>query len=141
MSTSSTGVGVALRSARVAKQMSLSDVAGQAGISVATLSRIETEKQTVTVSLLVALADIIGTTPAAILGGNGHKQAPTDLARELAALSPVERTRILVRVTKQERRAKPRRRIALNAEIETLLAAIDLLVAQIAALRREARRR
>lgn len=135
-----TGVGEALRSARIGNHLSLSDVASQAGVSVATLSRIENEKQSIDVTLLVRLSAIVGVAPATVLTPEnyGHDK-PTDLARELASRTPAERAQILIRATKHGRRPN-RKRETVQAQIDSLLAAIDLIVEEINELQKKTRR-
>jgi transcriptional regulator with XRE-family HTH domain len=56
MASRDNGVGDALRRIRRGHRLSLRHVAEQVGVSVATLSRVETNKQSVDVALLLALA-------------------------------------------------------------------------------------
>lgn len=132
-------IGAALRSARQARRMSLSDVATKAGMSVATLSRIETGKQNVDVSLLVSLAHILRVSPAALIEGDGDGRQPTTvLAEELALLSPAERARVLATALKQSRREGPRE--ALHARVESLLTTLDLIREELHQVRKDIRR-
>jgi transcriptional regulator with XRE-family HTH domain len=132
-------IGAALRLARQARRMSLSDVATKAGMSVATLSRIETGKQNVDVSLLVTLAHILRVSPAALLEGNGDGHQPSAaLAAELAMLSPAERARVLVSALKQSRREGPRE--ALHSRVESLLTTLDLMREELVFVRKDIRR-
>lgn len=137
---SSPEIGAALRSARQARRMSLSDVASKAGMSVATLSRIETGKQNVDVSLLVNLAHILHVSPAALIEGNGNGRQPaTALSEELAMLSPAERARVLASALKQSR--KDGTREALHARMESLLMTLDLIREELLHVRQDIRRR
>jgi len=56
-------VGNRLRQARTARQLSLNDVAGRAKISVATLSRIERDKQGIDLGLFLTLSRILKAPP------------------------------------------------------------------------------
>jgi transcriptional regulator with XRE-family HTH domain len=78
MASSETRVGETLRRIRREHRLSLRHVAEQAGISVATLSRVETSKQSVDVTLLLALARILRVSVADLVGdhGNGDGDAP-----------------------------------------------------------------
>ena len=134
----SSDVGSALRSARQARRLSLSDVAGEAGLSVATLSRIETGKQNVDVKLLVVLAEILRVPPASLLGDGPARQPNARLAEELAILSPAERARVLVAAMKQSRPEAGRE--ALHARVESLLTALDLIRDELLHLRKTIRR-
>lgn len=132
-------VGVALRMARQARRLSLSDVAEKAGMSVATLSRIETGKQNVDVSLLVNLAHILHVSPAALLEGTGDGRQPTVvLAEELALLSPAERARVLASALKQSRKEGSKE--ALHARVESLLTTLDLIREELHHVRKDIRR-
>jgi transcriptional regulator with XRE-family HTH domain len=79
MSSRELQVGATLRQIRRDHHFSLRHVAEQAGISVATLSRVETNKQSVDVALLLALADILHVSINQILGdgrdGDGGRAA------------------------------------------------------------------
>ena len=132
-------IGAALRLARQARRMSLSDVAEKAGMSVATLSRIETGKQNVDVSLLVSLAHILHVSPAALIEGNGDGRQPmVVLAEELALLSPAERARVLASALKQSR--KDGSKEALHARVESLLTTLDLIREELHHVRKDIRR-
>ncbi|HVE69727.1 MAG TPA: helix-turn-helix transcriptional regulator [Thermoanaerobaculia bacterium] len=132
-------VGGALRNARQARHLSLSDVAVKAGMSVATLSRIETGKQNVDVTLLVTLAGILHITPSTLLDGNGDGRQPAAvLADELAMLSPSERARVLATALKQSRKNGSRE--ALHARVEGLLTSLDLIREELLLVRRDMRR-
>ena len=134
-------VGAGLRSARLSRRLSLNDVASQAGISTATLSRIETEKQNVGVALLVALSGILGIAPATLLDGDGDGRNGTAnaLIDELAMLTPGERAQVVAESMKQARRKS--RREGLHARIDVLVAALELIHEELIELRRDARRR
>src|SRR5436305_8000429 len=88
-------VGERIRQARVARQMSLADVAGEAHVSTATLSRVERDKQAIDVGLFLTLARVLNTTPAELLvdetaGENGDNA----LATRIAAMQARERTQL-----------------------------------------------
>jgi transcriptional regulator with XRE-family HTH domain len=134
-------IGGALRNARQGRGMSLSDVASKAGMSVATLSRIETGKQNVDVGLLMSLALILRVQPAALIGGNGDGRPPkTALAEELATLSPADRAYVLASALKQSRRNEGSRE-ALHARVEGLLMTLDLIREELLLVKRDVRRK
>ncbi|MFZ2491326.1 MAG: helix-turn-helix transcriptional regulator, partial [Thermoanaerobaculia bacterium] len=82
-----TGIGEALRSVRTARAMSLSEVATAAGISTATLSRIETGKQSLDVAVLVRICAILHVPAAQLLGGEAEGRTSEEaLVSSLAAL-------------------------------------------------------
>jgi transcriptional regulator with XRE-family HTH domain len=132
-------VGGALRTARQSRHLSLSDVAVKAGMSVATLSRIETGKQNVDVTLLVALAHILRVAPATLLGINGNGHPSFTLAEELAALSPAERAHVLASSFKQSRHGEKSRE-ALHARVESLLMTLDLIREELLLVKKDIRR-
>lgn len=141
MSLERPSVGAGLRAARVARRLSLSDVASHAGISAATLSRIETEKQNVDVTLLLSLSSILGIQAASLLSGDGDGRDRTaaTLIEELAMLTPGECAHVVAESMKQSRRGKPRRDAA-PGRIERLLAALDLIHEELSELRRDSKR-
>jgi transcriptional regulator with XRE-family HTH domain len=134
-----TPVGVSLRSARKARGLSLNEVASATGISTATLSRIETDKQNVDVALFVSISAVLRVSPADILGnGDGHGSEES-LAGALAALSTDQRARVIAAAFQQ--RAPRRSTEDLHARIDVLLATIDIVRAEVAELQTQVRRR
>jgi transcriptional regulator with XRE-family HTH domain len=116
-------------------------VASQAGISAATLSRIETDKQNVDVGTLVSLSGVLGIEPATLLANsNGDGHAPDALIGALATMPPAECAQLIAESMKQSRRGRARRD-ALHARIDLLVAALDLIHEELLELRRDARRR
>ena len=85
-------VGEKLRQARVARQLSLADVAGEAHVSAATLSRVERDKQAIDVELFLTLARVLNATPADLLRGDNGEDADNALAVRIAAMQSRERT-------------------------------------------------
>jgi transcriptional regulator with XRE-family HTH domain len=114
-------VGERLRRIRGERQLSLAAVAQKAGISVATLSRVETEKQSVDVSLLLTLASILGVTASEILGEHDKVDDSEDLIRRMSRLRPEERTRIYLTSVTQ------RQSMPLSHMMTSLLATADAL--------------
>ena len=138
MSPSTGGAGRALRNARLAHRLPLSEVAAEARISVATLSRIENEKQSIDVGLFLRLATIVGANPVAVLSGSDEPhETPRDLARLLAARTAAELAEIFADTTRHAHRTRPREPIAL--QFESVLAAVDLLIEEIRELRKRSR--
>lgn len=132
-------IGARLRSARQLRQLSLSDVASRAGISVATLSRLETSKQSVDVELLTTLAGILGIAPARLLGPGEDSQDLELLADRLAALRAAERAEIMRAAARRRQKQKD-----LGAVVDDLLATLDILrdeLEQVARATRKRRRR
>ena len=64
-------IGERIRELRQAQGRSLADVAGKAKVSVATLSRIENDKQSVDLGLFLVLAGILQVAAHELLGSDG----------------------------------------------------------------------
>ena len=127
-------IGASLRKARHARALSLTDVAGQAGISAANLSRIENDKQALDVTLFVALSKIVGMVPWIVLGGDTSAlPSPELIIDALARLDPAERAQIIVAASKRNRSAGHR--------VESLLAIVDILQDDILSLHATTNRR
>jgi len=132
-------VGQRLRLARQAQRLSLQRVADQASISVATLSRIETNKQTLDVNLFLQLAKILHQDPADILRAvNAETSELEPLVQRMSGLNHADRMALWHRLAiaanerQQGRTAAKVRQVAM--EVEELLAQIDFLRAEIAAV-------
>lgn len=135
MAADSQSIGGSLRRLRLERQLSLAGVAGQAGVSVATLSRVETGKQNVDVALLMTIARILGVAPAEILGGGQQNDELGELTRRVSRLPAAERAKVF---------ADSSRRGALRDVISTmddLLSQIDLMRDELVDLQRRVRTR
>lgn len=135
MSSDTRLIGETLRRFRIERHLSLAAVAEEAGVSVATLSRVETNKQSVDVALLLELARILDVPPAEILGGDGEVDDVGSLARRLATLRPADRTRVFL---ESSRRGNGKQ---VQTTIDDLLLTIDVLREELLAVRRAVRRR
>ena len=127
-----TGIGARLRGVRNAQRKSLSDVALRARISAATLSRIETEKQGVEISMFLMLARVLKVSPNELLGEPDQREdAGNPLVAKVASLKSAERTRMWNQLAEIRREERTRRHDPalpnLSAQIEELLAQIDYL--------------
>lgn len=131
-------VGERLREVRQRRQLSLQEVAAQAKISAATLSRIETSKQAVDVSTLLQLSDILGCRAATLVEDGGAHDERTLLIEKLSTLDSASRMEIW-RGLAEERRSRDSGRKGdtrqLSGQIDELLAQLDLLRAEIELLR------
>src|SRR6202035_1569225 len=139
-------VGNRLRQARTARQLSLNDVAGPAKISVATLSRIERDKQGIEFGLFLTLSRMLKAAPHDLLPSDGDGRDTADpLALRIASLDVPERARLWRELTathKNHRVAGRRARIRnLTQQVEELLAQIEFLHAEIETVQRQLRRR
>lgn len=139
-------VGLRIRETRQAQQRSLADVAGEAGISVATLSRIENDKQTLDLDLFIVLARILKTAPQEFLGdGADATGGDKDLARQIAALPARERLQLWQSLAAEQRAMRGRTRREsdqqIGLQVEALLAQLDFLRDELESLKRRVRRR
>ena len=136
-----TKIGNALRTARTSRGMSLSEVGDAVGISAATLSRIETEKQGVDVEMLITLSRILRVSPADMLDSAEHQRNDGQaLVSALAALPSEERARVVVAAGRQNVSPK-RSREHLQAQLDALLTTIDLIRDELRDIQRQAHRR
>ena len=130
-------VGERIRQARVARQLSLADVAGEAHVSAATLSRVERDKQAIDVGLFLTLARVLNTTPAELLVDEPAGEDST-LATRIAAMQARERTQLWRQLSEERRESRLRKHADVRgvaAEVEELLAQMDFLRAEIEAVR------
>ena len=125
--------GEILRRLRTERSLSLARVAERAGISIATLSRVETNKQSLEVDLLVTLAGIFGVSAAEILGGD--EENAESVSRRIAALPASERAKLLLES------AGPRRDKDLHATLEGLVSTVEILREELLSVRRGLGRR
>ena len=137
-------IGAKIRAIRNEQSRSLAEIANQAKISVATLSRIENNKQSVDLGLFLVLAKVLKVTPADILGREGEADGGVDpLARRIAALETTQRTD-LWRDLAAERKARRNRTQAvhqLGQQVEELLAQIDFLRGELDAVHSRIRKK
>ena len=132
-------VGEALRSARKARGLSLHEVAKATGISTATLSRIETEKQNVDVALFVSISRVLRVAPGDILRTGEGGESEEALAQTLATLPADKRARVISAAS--QGRAVRRDGGDLQARIDGLLATLDLVREELSDLQRHVSRR
>jgi transcriptional regulator with XRE-family HTH domain len=139
-------VGNRLRQARTARQLSLNDVAGRAKISVATLSRIERDKQGIDLGLFLTLSKILKATPHELLADGTGPDKVDPLALQIASLDPTERAQLWRELTSSANRnprgGKRRAHVrSLGLQVEELLAQIEFLHAEIESVQRRLHRR
>ncbi|HEX9982671.1 MAG TPA: helix-turn-helix transcriptional regulator [Thermoanaerobaculia bacterium] len=132
-------IGANLRAARLQSATSLAGVAADAGISIATLSRIENGKQALDTSLLVVLAAIIGISPASILDVPDTPR-PSNAEMLVAALRalPVKERRRVVRAV--ERDASPPGAASAAALIEEIAEDVAAVTNKLQAAHRQIRK-
>lgn len=130
-------VGERLRQARVLRQLSLADVAGEAHVSAATLSRVERDKQTIDVALFLTLARILNTAPASLLD-DGDGTEDSHLAARIGAMESRDRTALWKQLSADRRELRLRKRADLRnvaQDVEELLAQADFLREELEAVR------
>ncbi len=131
-------VGERLRQARVARQRSLADVAGEAHVSAATLSRVERDKQAIDVELFLTLARVLNAAPAELLDDASSDEGDAALAARIAAMQSHERTQLWRQLGDERHQSRQRKRThvqTVGAEVEELLAQMDFLRQEIEAVR------
>jgi transcriptional regulator with XRE-family HTH domain len=137
-------IGTRIREVRQSQQRSLADVAVSAGISVATLSRIETDKQALDVAMLMVIARVLKTAASDLLGSENEGEGEP-LARQIAALPAKERAtfwRDLLTERRAERgRTRGRIEQQLGLEVEELLAQMDFLREELESIRKRVKKR
>lgn len=143
-------IGERIREARLAQSRSLADVAGKAKISVATLSRIENDKQSVEMGMFLLIAKVLNTPATELLdgaivdGGNGEGKLEP-LVRRISSLPQRERLD-LWRELAAERKAQRNRGRGSDAQqisqhVEELLAQVDFLREELEGVRKRIKRR
>ena len=118
--------------------MSLADVAGEAHVSAATLSRVERDKQAIDVQLFLTLARVLNTTPADLLRDADGEDADGALAARISAMQSRERTQLWRQLSDERRESRQKRHADIRmvgAEVEELLAQMDFLRQEIEAVR------
>ncbi len=128
-------IGPALRQLRTERRLALAAVASRAGISVATLSRIETNKQSIEVGLLLTLAGILGVSARDLFGNDDGGDDLDTLSRRVGALSRVDRTKLFLETSRRQRNGKQ-----LGPVIEDLVSTVEMLREELLLVQRTLRR-
>jgi transcriptional regulator with XRE-family HTH domain len=129
-------VGEKIREIRRSQGRSLAEVAGKAKISVATLSRIETDKQAFDVELLLVLSGVLGIQPADVLSAS-HDGGDV-LAQRIASLDVGSRTELWRDLASERRAQRAKNRAAaanLTVQVEELLAQLDFVREELETMR------
>jgi transcriptional regulator with XRE-family HTH domain len=136
-------IGENIRQARLAQDRSLADVAKKAKVSVATLSRIENEKQSLELGLFLTLARVLDRTPQDLLGEAVADHGLDPLVRKIAAFESSERTQLWRELALAHRTQNAKsRRVQINhlaMEVEELLAQVDFMRQELDNVRRRLR--
>lgn len=128
-------IGDRLREARRQRRLSLQQVARSAGISAATLSRIETSKQSLDIQLLIRVAETLGASPAEFL--NGGDDPVRELQRALRRLAPDARSALWATLADNASRPADHPPVSLRNRLSEILAQLDLLRAEVETMRKE----
>ncbi|MGZ5451226.1 MAG: helix-turn-helix domain-containing protein [Thermoanaerobaculia bacterium] len=136
-------IGERLRELRQAQGLSLADVASKAKVSVATLSRIENDKQSVDLGLFLILAKILQVAAHELLDGEDADDSKVDpLARRIAMLETRKRTELWREVTAARRTQRIRSSSRDVAQrLEELLAQVDFLRGELETVRKRMKKR
>jgi transcriptional regulator with XRE-family HTH domain len=133
-------VGNRIRDNRNGQRRSLADVAGKAGVSVATLSRIENNKQALDLELFLRLARILKIAPSELLGDEAEGDSEP-LAEKLARLSRTERTKLWRDMAGAKRQSPERNtKNQVQAQVDELLAQIEFVRSELETVRKGVRR-
>lgn len=133
-------VGHRLREARLARHLSLNTVAGEADISVATLSRIERDQQRIDVELLLSLMRILKLAAHDVLDEAPEGEGLDPIVSKISALPPQERTKLWRELAANRKATKPAANARMLAQqVEEFLAQIDFLRGEIDSVRRRIR--
>ena len=135
-------IGTRLREARLARQLSLNNVAQKADISVATLSRIERDQQRIDVNLLLTLIRILKINAQDVLEEAPVEDGVDPMVAKISSLPAAERTKLwrgltASRKTSMERQGPASRQVA--QQVEEFLAQIDFLRGEMEAVRKKLR--
>ena len=137
-------IGEKIRALRQAQSRSLADVAGLAKVSVATLSRIENDKQSVDLDVFLVLARILQVPPNEILG-DPEEGGSDPLVRRVAGLGTADRAGFWRDLATERRAARTRGRATaqhdLAQQVEELLAQVDFLREELEHVRKRMKRK
>jgi transcriptional regulator with XRE-family HTH domain len=127
-------IGDRLREARRKRRLSLQQVAQAAGISAATLSRIETSKQSLDIKLLVRVAETLGAPAADFLSGG---DSVGDVQRALERLAPEDRAALWSALAQQASDVPNGQHDPISDRLAEVVAQLDLLRAAVESMRKE----
>ena len=122
-------IGDRIRQTRQARRLSLNDVAGKARISVATLSRIERDKQGLELGLFLVLCKVLKTSPRDLIVEGEVDSNVDPLVVRIAGLNHPERLQLwhdLAAHRRGDRRSHMRSQVRkLADEVEELMAQLE----------------
>ena len=124
-------IGEKIREVRQSQGRSLAEVAGKAKISVATLSRIETDKQSIDVDLLIVVAGVLGVEASDLLDQNGSGNGNDVLAQRIASLDARKRAELWRQLAAERRNQRSQQRPVsartTAQQVEELMAQLDFV--------------
>ena len=138
-------IGENIRQARIGQQRSLADVAKKAKISIATLSRIENDKQTLDLGLFLTLAKVLDRTPIDLIGdetsANESKLDP--MVKKIVAFEASERAELWRELAIARRNARTKRKRTpahvLAQQVEEMVAQFDFMREELENMRKRLR--
>ena len=137
-------IGERLREARETRGLSLTDVAGKAHISAATLSRIENSKQGLDFALFLVLAKVLAVSPGDLVE-NGDEIVGDPLVAKVAQLSTTDRTRLWRDLAEARRTSRAKRHArhpdTVSQQMEELFAQFEFMREELEAVRISLRKR
>lgn len=136
-------VGNRIRVARQSRNLSLTELAGRADISAATLSRIERDKQNLDLGLFLTLTRILKLAPHEVLGDVTDEEGVDPVVRAISGMQTGERAQLwrsLAAERKTHRSPKNDGRAVAN-EVDELLAQVDFIRGEIESVQKRLRRR
>lgn len=138
-------VGVRIRELRRSQGRSLADVAAKASISVATLSRIENDKQSVDLAIFLTLARVLEVSAAALLQDEEERHAGGNpLAQQISILETKKRAELwrdLAAARRTSKRSRPSSASEISHQVEELLAQMDFLREELETVRKRIKQR
>lgn len=136
-------LGNRIREARLSRRLSLNAVASRAKISVATLSRIERDKQGIDLQIFMTLSRVLKMSPRDLLAREeGDQEEP--LAARIASLNSRDRITFWRDLAGERAKLRTVRREAvkkLTDQVDELLAQIEFLHSEIEAVQKRLRAR
>ena len=138
-------IGERLREARETRGLSLTDVAGKAHISAATLSRIENSKQGLDFALFLVLAKVLAVSPSDLVDDDDDNTAHDPLVAKIAQLPAPDRVRLWKDLAEARRASRTKRHArstdTASQQMEELYAQFEFMREELEAVRASMRKR
>lgn len=141
-------IGERLRDARETLGLSLTDVAGKAHISAATLSRIENSKQGLDFGLFLVLAKVLTVSPADLVDSDedhGENENHDPLVAKIAQLATSDRARLWRDLAESRRASRTKNQArssnSVSQQMEELFAQFDYVREELESVRASIRKR